>query len=85
MQKGPWATLSMVTPSYALYTKAYLESIVASNDCRGPSPIRQSHEEDPHASCHGHAHCRATALHLQQDCHQKGSEAAVSITWTGQT
>ena len=63
----------------------YLQSAVASNDCRGPSPLRQSVEEGQHASCHGCAHGRATAAHLQQEGHQKGSDAAVPITWTNQT
>jgi len=64
--------------------RAYHETVVACKDSMVTGPVRQGVKDGLHASCHGCAHCRATALHLQQDCHQKGSEAAVSVTWTSQ-
>jgi hypothetical protein len=65
--------------------KAYLEGVVACNDSMATGPVRECVVEVCHLSCHEFAHPRATAAHVQQDCDQKGSEAAVPITWTGQT
>ena len=90
MQKLQWAhalccheTPTLTAQGCTCVKDCHLQSAVASNDCRGPRPFWQSIEEGLDASCHGCAHCRATTAHLH--CYQKGSEAAVSITWNSQT